>query len=206
MNDDTRSPKRRKTSSEDKVRSIVLDLDQTIISGEAVNEFDISNKDKMKLFRYSTMDNYYYIFERPGLQEFLTYLFKNFKVSVWTAASKDYALFIIENIIIGNHKDRRLEWIFYSHHCGISQKCKKAIKDLTVLSDYFKIDEFKSKSGSFIFDDNEEVYEAQPDRCLIAKPFYFTDKGSEHDNYLKKVIKQLKTKKSVSSMNKRLIE
>ena len=50
MNDDTRSPKRRKTSSEDKVRSIVLDLDQTIISGEAVNEFDISNKDKMKKF------------------------------------------------------------------------------------------------------------------------------------------------------------
>lgn len=186
------------------MKHIVLDLDQTLISSELVSEFDIRNEDKMNLFRYSTMDNYYYIFERTGLQEFLSYIFKHFKVSVWTAASKDYALFIIENIILGKHKNRRLEWIFYSYHCDISQKLKKSIKDLTVLSDVFKISEFEDPSESFILDDNEEVYEAQPDRCLIAKPFNFTDKGSENDDFLNQVMEQLKTKKSVKSMNKRL--
>ena len=41
-------------------------------------------------------DGHYKVFERPGLQEFLDYLFANFNVSVWTAASKSYALFIID--------------------------------------------------------------------------------------------------------------
>lgn len=180
---------------------IVLDLDQTIISSENVKGFN--NRDKMKLFNYSTMDNYYYIFERPGLQSFLNYLFKNYRVSIWTAASKDYALFIIENIILKGKYKRKIEWIFYSYHCDISEKLMKSIKNLSLLSDIFRIDDFDK--NTFIFDDNDEVYEAQPKRCLVAKPFYFTDEGSEHDNYLEQVVDQLKTGKSVSSMNKRLL-
>jgi TFIIF-interacting CTD phosphatase-like protein len=183
---------------------IILDLDQTLISSELVNEFNIENEEKMKLFRYSTMDNYYYIFERPRLQEFLTYLFKNFKVSIWTAASKDYALFIIEKIILSKHKNRRIEWIFHSYHCDISQKLKKSIKNLTVLSDVFKIQDF-IYDNAFIFDDNDEVYDSQPERCLVSKPFNFTDDGSENDNYLEEVVKQLKSGKSISNMNKRLL-
>ena len=183
---------------------IVLDLDQTLISSELVNEFNIENEDKMKLFRYSTMDNYYHIFERPRLQEFLTYLFENFKVSIWTAASKDYALFIIENIILSKGNKRRIEWIFHSYHCDISQKLKNTIKNLTVLSDVFKINDFIN-DDTFIFDDNEEVYDSQPERCLIAKPFNFADEGSENDNYLQQVINQLKTRKSIKNMNKKLI-
>jgi TFIIF-interacting CTD phosphatase-like protein len=181
---------------------IVLDLDQTIISSELINEFDIRDENKKKLFNYSTMDNYYYIFERPGLQRFLNYLFKHFKVSVWTAASKDYGLFIIDNIILSK-ASRKIEWFFYSYHCDISQKVKKSIKDLTVLTDVFKIDDFDS--NTIIFDDNEEVYEAQTERCLIAKPFNFSDKGSENDNYLEKVVRHLKMKMNVSKMNRKLI-
>jgi TFIIF-interacting CTD phosphatase-like protein len=77
--------------------NFILDLDQTIISGEPVEEYSIEkNKKKASKFRFETMENYYIIFERPGLQQFLTFLFKNFNVSIWTAASKDYALFIIK--------------------------------------------------------------------------------------------------------------
>ena len=42
------------------------------------------------------MDGTYIICERPHLSDFMDWLFKNFNVSVWTAASKDYALFIIK--------------------------------------------------------------------------------------------------------------
>lgn len=64
----------------------------------------------------------YIVFQRPHLQEFLDFLFSNFKVSVWSAASKDYVLFIINNIILKNKPTRQLEWIFFDEHCSISKK------------------------------------------------------------------------------------
>ena len=79
--------------------NIILDLDQTLISAEVSEEHNFKKYEmKSKLFDYKDMDGYYIVYERPGLQKFLDYLFENFNVSIWTAASKDYALFIIEKI------------------------------------------------------------------------------------------------------------
>jgi len=180
---------------------ILLDLDQTLISSELVDEFDIKDANKKNKFNYSNMDNYYYVFERPGLQKFLSYLFKNFKVSIWTAASKEYALFIINNIILKGKKGRKIEWIFYSYHCELSKKLKGSIKNLNLLTDVFNINELKK---CIIFDDNEEVYETQPKRCIIVKPFNFTDINSENDNYLKEVVKELKKGNNVNKINNNL--
>jgi len=103
--------------------NIVLDLDQTLISSEIIKEFDFTqNKEKSKKFNFHNMDEYYLVFERPGLQSFLDNLFENFNVSIWTAASKDYALFIIEKIILKNNPKRKLDWVFFSYHCRISKK------------------------------------------------------------------------------------
>ena len=113
--------------------NILLDLDETLISSKASEEFNFKNKKKMKKFDFEDMDGYYIIFERPNLQKFLTYVFENFNVSVWTAASKDYALFIIDKIIIGNRKNRKLDYIFFSYHCDISKKMVKGIKRLQIL-------------------------------------------------------------------------
>jgi TFIIF-interacting CTD phosphatase-like protein len=111
--------------------NIILDLDQTIISAESAEEYDkAKNKTKEKKFIFHNMDNYYTIFERPGLQIFLDYLFKNFNVSIWTAASKDYALFIIDNIILQNKKERQLDWVFFSYHCDLSRKLMIMMKFL----------------------------------------------------------------------------
>ena len=88
-----------------KKHNLILDLDQTLISSESVNAINSDSlKKKSDFFRVDVLDDFYKIFSRPYLQEFLDYAFKNFNVSVWTAASKDYALFIIENIIITREK------------------------------------------------------------------------------------------------------
>lgn len=183
-------------------RHIILDLDQTIISGEPIDEFEVKNEGRKKKFTFHTMDNDYFIFERPNLQEFLDYIFDNFKVSVWTAASKDYALFIIDNVIL-KKRNRKLEWIFYAYHCKISEDLTGSSKNLTILCNKFDIDDFRG--DIFIFDDNDEVYNCQPDRCLIAKPFYFTEKGSENDDYLTQVIRLLRKGEKVKKMNKKLL-
>ena len=93
---------------------LFLDLDQTIISAEASEDFNfVKHHKKIKKFHYENMEGYYLIFSRPNLQEFLDYIFKNFNVSVWTAASKDYALFIIDKIILKDLPERKLDYIFF---------------------------------------------------------------------------------------------
>ena len=44
--------------------NLILDLDQTIISGEPIEELDLKNthKEKHKLFSFHNMDDYYNIY------------------------------------------------------------------------------------------------------------------------------------------------
>ncbi len=167
--------------------NVLLDLDQTLISAEGDDEYNPEkSKDKAKKFISHDMDGYYIVFERPGLQEFLDYLFKNFNVSVWTAASKDYATFIVEKILLQNKPERNLDWIFFSYHCDISKKLKNGSKDLSTLWDIYKVDGY-NKDNTVIIDDYDEVYKTQPSNCIIAKPFEFSDKKSYQDTYLAKL-------------------
>jgi TFIIF-interacting CTD phosphatase-like protein len=174
----------------------ILDLDNTLISAVPTEEYDFKRyKDKAKQFRFENMDDYYIIFERPGLQDFLDYLFENFNVSIWTAATKDYALFIIEHIILKDHPERKIDWIFFSKHCSISKRNKKGTKDLSMLWDYYKLANY-NVYNTVILDDYDEVYDTQPDNCIIAKPFEFTDDKSEKDIFLSSLIPKLERLKS----------
>ena len=172
--------------------NILLDLDQTIISGEATEEIDFTKyKEKHKLFKSDDMDGYYMIYSRPYLQEFLDYIFSNFNVSIWTAASKDYALFIIEKIIINSKPDRKIDFIFFSYHCDLSKKIKKHSKELSMLWDIYKLNGFSEKNTVIIDDYKKDVHKCQPNNCIIAPPFEFTKDNSENDTFLKDIIPEL---------------
>lgn len=191
--------------------NFILDLDQTIISAEPCEEYDFKkNKSKAKKFRFHNMENLYIVFERPYLQEFLTYLFDNFNVSIWTAATKDYALFIIDKIILAGNSNRKLDYIFFDYHCGISKKLKNKTKNLSLLWDIYKIDHFNN-NNTVILDDYDEVYNTQPNNCIIAKPFEFKDENSDEDIFLKNIlndVRELKERldkdKSVKKIVKKL--
>ena len=187
--------------------NIVLDLDATLICAESSNEFNFE-KDiwKSQKFDFYDMDGYYVVFERPGLQEFLDYLFKNFNVSIWTAASKDYALYIIDNIILQDNKpDRKLDWVFFSYHCDISKKKKDATKSLAMFWDEYKMEGY-TKENTMILDDYDEVYNTQPNNCIIAPVFDFSKDGSENDNFLsllQKALSEAKAGSPAKSVNKK---
>lgn len=184
--------------------NFILDLDQTLISAEPCEEYDFKkNKQKAKKFVFHNMDNYYIVFERPGLQKFLTYLFDNFNVSIWTAATKDYALFIIDKIIIAGNTNRKLDYIFFSYHCDISKKLKNNTKNLAVLWDIYKLKEF-NEDNTVILDDYDEVQNTQPKNCITAKPFEFKDENSNEDNFLKDLIDKLRDMKERLSKDKSL--
>jgi len=185
----------------DKKTHFLLDLDQTLISAEPSEEYNFKkNKDKSKKFIFHDMDGYYLVFERPGLQDFLTYLFDNFTVSIWTAASKDYALFVIDKIILGNHPNRKLDYVFFSYHCEVSKIRGKGSKDLSLLYDWCKLPGY-TKDNTVILDDFDEVYKTQKENCIIAKPFEFTDEGSENDKFLKDLVVHLQKIKSSTKVD-----
>lgn len=180
--------------------NILLDLDQTLISAEPTEEYDFKkNKNKAEKFVFHDMDGYYIVFERPGLQKLLAYLFDNYNVSVWTAASKDYALYVINKIILGKNSNRKLDYIFFSYHCDVSKALKNGSKDLSVLWDIYALPGYDQKN-TVILDDYDEVHKTQPGNCIIAKAFEFTDDDSENDNFLENLISKLRDlKDSVNS-------
>jgi TFIIF-interacting CTD phosphatase-like protein len=197
-----------------KVYNVILDLDQTLIFAEPTEEYDFEkNKEKSSNFKVHDMDGYYMVFERPGLQEFLDFIFKNFNVSIWTAATKDYALFVIDKIIL-QKKNRVIDYIFFSYHCNISSKNTKKTKNLKILWELFGLTAY-NKDNTVILDDYDEVQNTQPENCIAVKPFIFSENKSEKDSFLvKKIIPVLKKilkdktplQKIVKSANKNLQE
>lgn len=169
-------------------KHIIIDLDETIINSIATEDFDNKDKTKLELFDYKNMDDYYYVCARPHLQTFLDFIFANFNVSVWTAASKSYALFIIEHFILVKPK-RKLEYVFFSYHCDLSKKLGRGIKDLSLLWDKYKLEGF-NKTNVKIIDDNMDV--VKTGNCFQIKEFNFKDDDCEGDIELVKMKAQLK--------------
>ena len=177
----------------DEKLNIVLDLDNTLLSAVPIEDFpwgdESKNKaDKLKLYN---MEDYYLVFERPYLQQFLDYIFENFNVSVWSAASKNYVLFVIENIIY-RKPGRRLQHIFFSYHCNLSKKLYNGgLKQLDMLWDHFKLPQY-NKQNTMIIDDLKRVEKIQPSNCYNIKAFEFTDDDSPKDKELKRLMEYLK--------------
>lgn len=206
--------------------NIILDLDQTLIYAEPlgkdknqkisklsaqIEKYAPSSVFDIKTLKYNDsvslkdrnifiMDDDYIIFLRPGLQQFLDYLFKNFNVCVWTAASKDYAMFIIQYIILlmddDENKlepDRHVELIMFYYHCILSKKEVGGTKNLCMLWDKINFDHL-SENNTMILDDNDDVYKTQKELCIKATEFIVSKKKSDEshqDNFLKEAITTL---------------
>lgn len=175
--------------------NLLLDLDNTLICAEPYDDLTKEEIIRCKQkFKYHDMDGYYIVCERPHVQEFLDYVFDNFNVSIWTAASKDYAKFIMNNIILIK-PDRKLDYFFWDKHCKISKKYgKKFSKNLKILwKKYDKGRGLKNyrKDNTLILDDYDDVWSNQKCNSIPAVAFEIIDKSSRNDNFLKELIPKL---------------
>lgn len=166
-----------------KAGNIILDLDETLI-----NSVDVENANNVKFqlacqrFRHKTFHSYY-IFERPYLQEFLDMLFLNFNVSVWTAATGDYAKFVVNNFVINGNPNRQLDFVFSRNDVTKSEQLYNGThKKLQYIYDRFP--EYNS-SNTVIIDDHTDVYKTQKNNCYNIKPF--TALNPDYDNELAKL-------------------
>ena len=173
--------------------NVILDLDNTLICAvddreeAAIGPAGMNRR--MSRLNWKDMEGSYKIFERPHLQEFLTWLFAQFNVSVWTAASKSYALFVVNEFVIAGRTNRRLDYLLFSHHCRRSKRTVKSQKALTMLADVFPVN--YDVDRTFIVDDHVDVYSAQPHRCIKIKRFDVSRSSCESDVELDRVMKKL---------------
>lgn len=173
--------------------NILLDLDSTVICSLDNNELKNLPKKYNDEFIHWDMNNYYRIFERPYLQLFLDYLFSNYNVSIFTAADKDYALFIADNIIL-KKPGRKLKYLFHGYHSDLSEKYYKSPKDLRILWDVFNLKTKFRPCNTIILDDLDEVYDNNPYNSIAVEKFEILDingkfnKEMLHDNFLLKCI------------------
>lgn len=177
-------------------QNVILDLDNTLLSAEAIEDFPFTQagiKEKALQFDIHNMDGYYIVFERPGVQEFLTHLFETYNVSVWTAATKDYALYVVKQILLRNDPKRTLDHILFAYHCDISRELYKCPKNLNLIFNVFRIPGYTPRN-TIIIDDLEEIHECQPSQSIRIYPFEILDEGSEYDDELNKVQREIPIK------------
>lgn len=188
-------PRKKRTSRSGKRKNnkpikVVLDLDNTLIYSWDYTKFD---KEKLGQYICYDMDEDYVVCERPGLQPFLTWLFHHFEVMVWSAASPDYVEFIVNKIVIGDHKHRKIKHIFNSEKCDESQeKYNGDTKNLNLLWDTYDFEGY-GPYNVLIIDDMGHVIKSQPSRSIRIKKFVANEKSIGDNDFerLKKILEKI---------------
>lgn len=164
--------------------NIILDLDETLI--HSTQRESIEGDPSQYGCQFYEWD--YITFERPHLQEFLLYLFNRYKrVLIWTAATEQYGLYIIHNILEKYvPPDKQFDLFLHSGHCDISEKEFGIKKNLQALFNVFPQD--YNSDNTVIIDDHEDV-KKQDNHTIQIKPF--TQNDCKTDQELKKIQKQL---------------
>ena len=156
--------------------NIVLDLDNTLLCAVDFREINNRNFDnvfneKLKYVDFIFEEKpLYRIFLRPNLEDFLDFLFEEFNVSVFTNAEKDYADFVVRNIILNSSQSRKLDFVFYRYHSNIVLQNYGKMKDLRFIWDMAHIYYF-FPSNTIIIDDLYLVKQSNFYNCLAIKPF-----------------------------------
>ena len=164
--------------------NLYLDLDETLIYSMDMR-YRKTFPSIVESFKHHNFENMYLILERPGLQNFLDWIFDHFNVSIWSAASPDYVDFIAKNIIIGSKK-RKLKRILNSNNCDKSQQIygEEHLKKLDLLWDHYKLPNH-SPNNTILLDDLRLNVNSQPENCMKIKKFVVTKNYVEDQELLK---------------------
>ena len=184
--------KKKVKSGNTKDINIILDLDGTLLHSYAINtpvlERKIMSKKWLSNYRYHKMDNDFLIIERPNLQDFLDWLVKNFKVTIWSAASPDYVDFIRKKIF----GKRKLTHVFNSTNCEESQNLYGELKHLGLLWDKYDLKGFGPHNTLIIDDLKYNTSNLQPNNSIHIKKFCAKEETINDDELLN-VKNKLKT-------------
>jgi TFIIF-interacting CTD phosphatase-like protein len=158
--------------------NIILDLDETLIHTIVSDRprSDLEKKSDFK-FQFQPAGAIYYVFKRPGLEEFLSQIFSKFRrVGVWTAADKQYAKKVVMNIMSARQISN-LDFVFSRDFCesdriGFTKPLSKIYTYLPV----WKPEE------TIMLDNSPQVMKYNPKNGMVAPDY--AEPHLDHDIYL----------------------
>lgn len=95
--------------------NIILDIDHTLVHTLVDLEdgdLTVLQTPGLKSTVYTLGKKIYRSTHRPHLDVFLDTLFKNYNVAVYTAGTSGYAKAIVDNIILKDHPERKLKFVY----------------------------------------------------------------------------------------------
>ena len=128
----------------------------------------------------------YYIFERNNLKSFLDFLFNNFNVSIWTAASRRYASFIIDKVF----ENRQLDYVLFDYHVDLSKKLyDNNLKHLDLLFNTFKLPKYNINNTIIIDNLKSIANDTLPYKSYCCNKFDIVNNLNNYtqDNELQKI-------------------
>jgi len=173
----------------DKKYLIIFDLNNVLVSRVQSKFFDTT---KEYLIEPTELNNFY-CWKRKGLDKFLEWVFKNFKVGIWSSAKKHNTDKIVKFIT-----DKQPVLVYNQSNCGIEKHPETDRKPLflknlsTVFEEYPEYD----KSNTILIDDsvlkcknNPEGCSFNPSKWEYSDNSYNSDTGlDEIKTYLKEII------------------
>jgi carboxy-terminal domain RNA polymerase II polypeptide A small phosphatase len=163
---------------------LILDLDETLI---------YSTKEILSR-AYDFQLDQYFVYKRPGLEDFLSECSCIFRVSVWTASSTNYAYQIIEKIFPKNIK---LEFVFTQERCVFNFNHETGVRQ--IIKPLKKIQRKKYLlSDVIIVDDLRETFQKNYGNAILVSKY----SGEEEDEELYLLLKFLKSLRDVDDVRK----
>ena len=168
---------------------LVLDLDETLVYATMA-----ALSDHIEDFRVGP----YFVYKRPGLDNFLSFCRDHFLVAVWTASSDDYASGIISSIF---PDDYDLEFVWSR------ERCVRRFNDREYNIDWIKELKKVKKKGYLLdrvimVDDTPAKLARNYGNLIRVKPFEGDSKDNELQ-LLEEYLLALKKVKNICNVEKR---
>lgn len=161
---------------------LILDMDETLL--HSTDEYQLEGDYDFKI-EFDEGKITYFVRKRPHLNEFLDFAFNNFKVAVWTAGGKDYA---IEALMKCGINLNALQFFWTREKCTIKKNLETG--QYYGLKNLNKVKKIGWKLNDvLIIDDVKETASENYGNLIHIKPFYYgeDDELLKLINYLEKI-------------------
>lgn len=176
---------------------VILDVDQTVIHSIPYPIYlnHITQNPIRKLgidFRvvYEEDGTDLAVSVRPGLSEFLRFVFANFRVGIWTAAKKRYAHDVLQRILTPMQY-RSLAFVFTRKECAWSRSYTGPVKPVYRLLELLPNVDL---SQTVLCDDNPAATEAFAENTVLVQPYDALQMNADIDqelDYLARYLERL---------------
>lgn len=167
-------------------KTLVLDIDKTLICStlENANDYDFTIE-----FKYHNIPFVYKVYKRPGLDEFLNYVKKNFEVVIFTASVRDHADPVIDKIapwVPSSHRFYRKDCMYINSYF---------IKDLERLN--------RPLSSIIIIDDSPASFSYHASNGILVSSFEGDKRDRELTHRIMPLLKKLEIADDVREIIKK---